>query len=231
MLPRTPPRLAGPARPPWQGRAPARAATAASRARLPPATRRGGAKAVPARRPGCGMVRACARRATLPSEGRRAAWKSLPPPWTAPCGCGRCRARPAERAATPGRPPRCWPARAPACPRLPMLATHHTLSRTGQVTWGVKGLGGYVYAMAVRSSSPYSVAIGCGDRSIRVLDPGSPDVRRAASPRAACPHVKRPPPARLWHRAVRCASPDGHLGAHAAGTCAERCARCRARAR
>jgi len=68
-----------------------------------------------------------------------------------------------------------------------MLATYHSLSRTGQVTWGVKGLGGYVYAMAVRSSSPYSVAIGCGDRSIRVLDPSSPDVRRASVPRTCVP--------------------------------------------
>ncbi len=86
---------------------------------------------------------------------------------------------------------------ATACTRLPALAGYpFSLLRTGQVTWGVKGLGGYVYAMAVRSSAPYSVAIGCGDRSIRVLDPGAPDVRRAAHPFAVCPRAKRPPPAR-----------------------------------
>ena len=45
-----------------------------------------------------------------------------------------------------------------------------------QVAWGVAGLGGYVFALAVRSSAPLLAAIACGDCSIRIIDLGSPQV-------------------------------------------------------
>ena len=61
---------------------------------------------------------------------------------------------------------------------LPLFVRTSTYSRgMSQVAWGVAGLGGYVYAVAVRSSAPVLAAVACGDCSIRVLDISAAQVR------------------------------------------------------